>query len=103
MEDHVYMPPPDCEDSTEVAAERPQQSDTQRRLCTFLYDVPTFRDEDGALLLRACDETFARRRALRAVGGTWRIVRIREGLSCCGWLFSSADAARALDVLSAPP
>ena len=95
------MPPPDCEESTdgEVAAERPQHG----RLCTFLYDVPTFRDEDGALLLRACDETFARRRALRAVGGTWRIVRICDGLSCCGWLFSSADASRALDVLSAPP
>ena len=98
MDEHVYMPPADCEEDTDGGSPL-----AERRLCTFLYDVPTFRDEDGALLLRACDATFARRRALRATGGTWRVVRIREGLSCCGWLFSSADAARALDVLSAPP
>ena len=104
MDDNVYMPPADCEDDTDdtngdFAAERTQQP----RLCTFLYDVATFRDEDGTLLLRACDATLARKRALRAIGGTWTIARIREGLSFCGWLFSSADAARALDVLSAPP
>jgi hypothetical protein len=104
MDDHVYMPPADCEDDTDdtdddVAAERTQQP----RLCTFLYDVATFRDEDDTLLLRACDATLARKRALRAAGGAWTVVRIREGLSCVGWLFSSADAARAIDVLRAPP
>ena len=96
MEDHAYMPPMDCEECADDVA-------VEGRLCTFVCDVPTFRDEAGALLMCACDATFARRRALRALGGTWRMVRIREGVSSVGWLFSSADAERALDALHAPP
>ena len=56
----------------------------------------------GGIVLAACERTYEIRAALRAKGGTWRVVNTNQG-KVLGWAFASNDAEEALELIRTEP